>query len=105
MEVEPSCCEQSCKTDHPLYETAVCAYCVILAVGGRLKDIKGTWPVNPCLDPHHADTMLEHLTPASSGILNDLPTHGKAPEYLKKSEHSGFVWMARLAAAPPRMQH
>lgn len=78
---------------------------VILAVGGRLKDIKGTWPVNPCLDPHHADTMLEHVTPASSGILNDLPTHGKAPEYLKKSEHSGFVWMARLAAAPPRMQH
>lgn len=72
MEVEPSCCEQSCKV--PLYETAVCAYCVMLAIGGRLKD---TWPVKSSLDPHHADTRLEHLTSASASSLNGLPIHGK----------------------------
>lgn len=44
--------------------------------------------------PHLADTRLEHLTPASSGTLSDLPTQGSGGRAVL-----GLKWVARSAAA------
>lgn len=73
MEVEPANREQSCDPSHPPMRLLAFAY-VMSAMGGRLRRA-GTWPGEPS---SLADTRLEHLIPASSGTLSDLPAHGKA---------------------------
>ena len=77
----------------------MCLLCNI-GNGWPTKAMKGTWPVKSCLDPHHADTGLEPLTPAFSGILNDLPTHGKATGDLKKRD-SLRAWVGGWVSCCP----
>lgn len=67
-------------------------------MGGPLKD---AWPVKPCLDPHHADTRLQHPTPASSGTLNDLPPHGRQlGTYRRESTQGLGGWPCQLLPCP-----
>lgn len=70
------------------------------AAGGRLRG-SGKWPLEPCCQPHLADTRLGHPTPASAGTLEgNLGTlRRENTRGLGGCAVIGLKWVARSAAA------